>query len=128
MLKRGPKAQSKLSRVLERTRLSRAFRRDSSRHRSLPLHPSICLFGLKIFSTVTREIIGHHICPCPRPNNEVVGVVLKRKREIFRRAAYPTTCVHNALCSSLLSLPFFRKLRAIAQTCHRTVCKIDLVA
>lgn len=114
--KRGPKAQSKLSRVLERTRLSRALRRDS-RYR-FPFSPFIHFsFRHKkknVFSATTREIIGHHLCPSLRPKDEVVGVVLKWKGEIFRRAAYPTTCVHNASCSSSPSL-FFYKLRVNLQ-------------
>lgn len=101
MLKRGPKAQSKLSRVLERTRLSRAYPRDSSRHRSLSLQLSVCLFSERKYSRQRVKSSGH-LCPCPRPSNEVVGVVLKRKREIFRRAAY-----RQRACTTRCALPPF---------------------
>lgn len=71
------KAQSKLSRVLERTWLSRALRRCSS------ISPLLFIFFLvRVFThkhtTATREFNGHYLCPRLRPNNgyRVVGIVV----------------------------------------------------
>lgn len=119
MSKRGLKAQSKLSRVLERTRLSRALRRDSSRYRSLSLHLSIFLFGAKkhALSATTREI-RHYLCPNSRPNNGVVGVILKRKKSFGERHTRQRACTTRCVPPLFLS-PF--KLRAIAWTCYRNL-------